>query len=303
MDNIPWVEKYRPSTFKDIIMSDINGKILNNMVRNNKFLNIILYGPPGTGKTSTIINIINSFQDKHECRDRSLVMHLNASDERGIDIIRNQISTFAKSKHLWKNGTKFVILDEVDYMTRSAQNSLRYLVDENIPNVRFCLICNYIYKLDSSLIQYFIKLRFNQVPEDKITSLLRNIIVAENINYTDDDIENIQMLCGSDIRRMINIIQCNSLGIKCIHNKDLIIQITSSIRDNTLTHKHLMDISNLYNMDIRHIILCYVKHLIRNETIDKRLLEFVESMLELKRYEPSLLSQYFITFFTNYKLN
>ena len=97
------------------------------------------------------------------------MIHLNASDERGIDIIRNQINQFVHSKTLFNKGMKFVILDEVDYMTKNAQQALRYLLQNYSSSVRFCLICNYISRIDEGLQNEFIRLRFNQLPEQKIT--------------------------------------------------------------------------------------------------------------------------------------
>ena len=302
MATVPWVEKYRPVTFDDIILSEINQKILNNMINNNTFLNLILYGPPGTGKTSTIINVINTFQDKCEKRDRSLVMHLNASDERGIDIIRNQINTFVKSKHIWKNGTKFVILDEVDYMTRTAQHSLRYLIDEDNPGVKFCLICNYIYKLDTSLIHYFAKLRFNHVPSDKITNLLTTITENERLDYTPEDINHIHQLCGSDIRRMINILQCNALGTNNIHNSKVISDITSHIKNNTFTSDVITDISEKYNMSIKNLLISYIDYRIRHNTVDESLIDIAESITISHDIDHDTMIEYFRLYFYN-KLN
>jgi replication factor C subunit 3/5 len=85
------------------------------------------------------------------------MIHLNASDERGIDIIRNQINSFVNSKSLFNNGMKFVILDEVDYMTKNAQMALRYLLQGYNSNVRFCLICNYISRIDEALQNEFVR--------------------------------------------------------------------------------------------------------------------------------------------------
>ena len=124
--SIPWVEKYRPSIFDSIILNPINKQILTNIIKSNCFPNLLLYGPPGTGKTTTIINVINKYQETHNEVHKGLVIHLNASDERGIDIIRNQIRQFVDSDTLFIKGTKFVILDEVDYMTKHAQQSLKY---------------------------------------------------------------------------------------------------------------------------------------------------------------------------------
>ena len=98
------------------------------MIEKNYIPNILLYGPPGTGKTTTIINLINKFQSKNNQLNKGLMIHLNASDERGIDIIRNQINNFVNSKTLFNVGIKFIILDEVDYMTKNAQLALKYLL-------------------------------------------------------------------------------------------------------------------------------------------------------------------------------
>jgi replication factor C subunit 3/5 len=123
--SIPWVEKYRPDTFENIVLDPINKRILHNIIRTNNFPNLLLYGPPGTGKTTTIINIINKYQEANNEIHKGLIIHLNASDERGIDIIRNQIRQFVDSDTLFVTGTKFIILDEVDYMTKHAQQSLK----------------------------------------------------------------------------------------------------------------------------------------------------------------------------------
>jgi replication factor C subunit 3/5 len=128
-NSTPWVEKYRPSNFDDIVLDDINKKIIESIIENNYFPNLLFYGPPGTGKTTTIINMINAYQEKYNQKNKGLMIHLNASDERGIDIIRNQISGFVTSKSMFGDGMKFVILDEVDYMTKNAQIALRYLLN------------------------------------------------------------------------------------------------------------------------------------------------------------------------------
>ena len=127
--SIPWVEKYRPSKFEDIVLDDVNRKIFENIIKKEHFPNLLFYGPPGTGKTTTIINLIKAYQEKINNVDSKLMIHLNASDDRGIDIIRSQISQFVNSKTLFNNGLKFVILDEADYMTKNAQQALHNLIE------------------------------------------------------------------------------------------------------------------------------------------------------------------------------
>ena len=167
--HIPWVEKYRPTSFGSIVLDPTNKIIMETILRTHYFPNILLYGPPGTGKTTTIINLVNEFQDNN----KGLMIHLNASDERGIDIIRNQINQFVNSKTLFDTGTKFVILDEVDYMTKNAQHALKHLLQAYSNSVRFCLICNYISRIDEALQNEFIRLRFNQLPEKEIIRIGR----------------------------------------------------------------------------------------------------------------------------------
>jgi replication factor C subunit 3/5 len=106
------------------MLDPMNRTIFQKILEKNYFPNLIFYGPPGTGKTTTVINLIHSYQKKHNQISRGTIIHLNASDERGIDIIRNQIYQFVKTKNLFEKGIKFVILDEVDYMTKKRPTSI-----------------------------------------------------------------------------------------------------------------------------------------------------------------------------------
>ena len=131
MEHIPWVEKYRPAHFDDIVLEENNRIILNNIVNEGYFPNLLFYGPPGTGKTTTIINLIKKYQKEYGQERKGLKIHLNASDDRGIDIIRNQINQFVNTKtSIWKRIKICNILDEVDYMTKNAQQALRYLIQQ-----------------------------------------------------------------------------------------------------------------------------------------------------------------------------
>ena len=209
MNNIPWVEKYRPQKFNNIVLNEMNRQIFTNILNKNYFPNLLFYGPPGTGKTTTIINLINEFQSTYYKIDKSLIIHLNASDERGIDIVRNQINTFVKSNNLFDKGVKFVILDEVDYMTKTAQQAFKYLLQSCGDNVKFCLICNYISKVDESLQNEFICIRFNQLPPNEIYDFIENISIKENLDLDKHSIDSIQKIYKSDIRSIINFIQLN----------------------------------------------------------------------------------------------
>lgn len=204
---MPWCEKYRPSSFADIVLEPYNRKIFHNILEHKRFPHLLLYGPPGVGKTTSAENLIRAYQTKYYKNNSENVIHLNASDERGIEVIRNQIYQFVVSKNMFVIGIKFVILDEVDYMTKNAQQALKNLIQSCGENVRFCLICNYICKLEDSLKNEFICVRFNQLPANEITSFLQHIGEKEQLSLNLSFLEKIQNMYHSDIRSMINFLQ------------------------------------------------------------------------------------------------
>jgi replication factor C subunit 3/5 len=293
---IPLVERWRPTKFEDIVLDPLNKQILGNIIETSYFPNLLFYGPPGTGKTTTIINLINAYQEKIGIKNKDLIIHLNASDERGIDIIRNQISFFVNSKPLFHGGMKFVILDEVDYMTKNAQQALRYLLQNYSNTARFCLICNYICKIDEGLQNEFLRLRFNQLPNEDILLFLKNISKFENLNINEKSLVCIQKLYKSDIRSMINFMQSNQNIFK-LNNSECDSTINFNIIDDNvwksltskILEKNSLDnlisiihsISIKYNIDKKNIIKDYLNYIIRNKSIiiTSEFLGFVENLM------------------------
>ncbi len=295
-----FVEKYRPTNFDDIVLDPLNKIILKNIIKTGYFPNLLLYGPPGTGKTTTIINLISSYQQNFNQQNKELIIHLNASDERGVDVIRTQINQFVSSKTLFNKGTKFVILDEVDYMTKNAQQALRYLLQNNNYDVRFCLICNYISKIDEGLQNEFLRLRFNQLPEKDIIKFLDNISKLENLNLTENSLQMIQQLYRSDIRSMINFIQSNQNiaynNYKIIDEKIWLFLYTKLKNkeniNNLVNFIHEMSIN--YNLDNKNIIKDFLNYIIRNHKnqITQKYLNFIENIIH---YED-INDNYFINY-------
>lgn len=288
-ETTPWVEKYRPIQFDKIVLDNINRRIFNNILERGYFPNLLFYGPPGTGKTTTIINLINEYQNRFYKISKSQIIHLNASDERGIDIVRNQINTFVKSNNLFETGVKFVILDEVDYMTKNAQQALKYLLQSCNKNVKFCLICNYICKVDESLQNEFINIRFNQLPRDEIYKFINNLSENENLNLTKDIIVSIQNIYQSDIRSIINFIQLNQgLNFEEWKNSVLNNSVYENIHKYILNkettiqeiHIYLHETSLKYNTDKKTILQFYFDYLIRNKTelINRDFLNIIKSV-------------------------
>ena len=281
----PWVEKYRPTSFDEIVFDPLNKQILENIINNKTFPNLLFYGPPGTGKTTSIINLINAYQDSPNCKN--LMIHLNASDERGIDIIRNQINSFVNSKSLFNDGMKFVILDEVDYMTKNAQIALKYLLQSYKSKVRFCLICNYISRIDEALQNEFVRLRFNQLPEEDIINFLTNINECEKLEYSEEALLSIQKLFNSDIRSMINYMQSNEKIIsnkKIIKNElwmDLIERIKN--KDYKTNVEYINGLTTEYNIEKKNIIKNFLNYIIRykKQYVNSDFLYFIENVMHI----------------------
>jgi len=290
-ENIPLMEKYRPNKFDDIVLDPINKQILKNIIETCHFPNLLFFGPPGTGKTTTIINLINTFQEKTGQKGKGLMIHLNASDERGIDIIRNQINQFVNSKTLFNKGMKFVVLDEVDYMTKEAQQALRCLLQNYSDNVRFCLICNYISRIDEGLQNEFLRLRFNQLPEEDIVHFLSNISTSENLHLENKHIRLIQQLYKSDIRSMINFMQSNQQpsDYSNFNVIDTAIweHLFSIIETGEKLEVILQKIEQIcidYNVDKKNIIKDFLNYVIRNKgkIVTTSFLNFVENIMHFE---------------------
>lgn len=322
---MPWVEKYRPSCFEHIVLEPMNRIILSNILKTNYFPNLLLYGPPGTGKTTTIMNLVTAYQSKLNMQNRGLMIHLNASDERGIDIIRNQINNFVSTKSMFGNGIKFVILDEVDYMTTNAQIALRYLLTSYTDNnVRFCLICNYVSRIDESLQTEFVRMRFNQLPQADIFAFLCKIRDNEHLQLSDENLVAIQQQFHSDIRSMINYIQTNQDDLQNLHvithnvwdhlvelfqkpapASGTVTAASSHNDEHEISHiiSYFREISAKYYMDPRTIIKQFLYYIVRhrtNEYVTTDILHSIEHIIHLHHIRTEYIVHYFILKFREY---
>ena len=302
MEQIPWIEKYRPKDFDSIILEKNNKLILRNMIEEESIPHLLFYGPPGTGKTTTIINLIHEYQKYHNQEYKELIIHLNASDDRGIDAIRNEIHMFTHTSHLFNKGTKFIILDEIDYMTKTAQHALYNLVKDvhTNNNVTFCLICNYISKLHKSLQNISMAFKFNTLPKQNILGFLKKIIKTEHIsNISQSDINDIILLYNSDIRSMINYLQRLSQNKKK-HNilSDIKIKELIGIFLNKpidVSEKRITQYMYKYNIEKQELIIRILNSITHSYKITPSMTYFIKSILHNDNYYLDEFNNFFIS--------
>jgi len=203
--NLPWVEKYRPNALDELISHEDIINTIRTFIKKDKLPHLLFYGPPGTGKTSTILACAKEIYPAKLFS--SMVLELNASDDRGIGIVRGQILNFASTRTMFNSGYKLIILDEADAMTKDAQNALRRIIEKFTDNVRFCLICNYLSKIIPALQSRCTRFRFGPLQEEQILPRLEHVCEKESVKITEDGKKALMTLSQGDMRRVINVLQ------------------------------------------------------------------------------------------------
>lgn len=198
---------------------------------------LLFYGPPGTGKTSSILAIAKQIYGSGY---RNMVLELNASDDRGIDVVREQIKNFASTTSVFGPGLaqrdgqgaakyKLIILDEADSMTQTAQAALRRIIEKYTKNVRFCLICNYATRISPAIQSRCTKFRFRPLDVQLIRARLDYIIRAENVHIEPSAVDAILRISNGDMRRVLNVLQGCSLAHDHI-DEDCVYSVTGQPR-------------------------------------------------------------------------
>ena len=212
-----WIEKYRPNNFNDIVGQDKNINILNKMIEGGSFPHLLLHGKSGTGKTSTIMNIANRLYGNNKA---FMMIRLDASDDRGINTVREEIKGFAEKITPFNRGIKLIILDEADSMTFDAQFALRRIIEKYSSDTRFCIICNYMNKIIAPIKARCVNMRFYPIENNIIVNRLKYICNCEKLKYEKNSLEAIATIANGDLRKAINILQSLSMMNKkiCINS-------------------------------------------------------------------------------------
>ncbi|MET1160180.1 MAG: replication factor C small subunit [Thermoprotei archaeon] len=199
-----WAEKYRPRTLDEIVDQEEVVKRLKRFVEEKNMPHLLFAGPPGTGKTTAAHCLAHDLFGENY---RQYMLELNASDERGIDVIRSKVKEFARTRVPGNIPFKIVLLDEADNMTADAQQALRRLMEMYTASTRFILIANYPSKIIEPIQSRCAVFRFTPLKKEDVIARLKYIAEQENVKYSEDALETIYELSEGDMRRAINILQ------------------------------------------------------------------------------------------------
>ena len=216
---LPWIEKYRPTSLSELSEQNHVIETILRLVSKRQLPHLLLYGPPGTGKTTTIGAIARFYYGENI---RPMVLELNASDERGIDVVRSEIQSFASSRRLFSAEYKLVILDECDNMTKEAQFALRRIIEKYTQHTRFCLIANYASKIIPALQSRCMKFRFAPFSSVALRKHVEAVAKAEGLSISDEATSTIVEAACGDVRRGINILQSCALSTPGLVDLDVV---------------------------------------------------------------------------------
>ena len=215
-----WVDKYRPKTFADIQGQSTFVDRVKAFLEAKNLPHLLFAGVPGTGKTTMAMVIARELYGENGMKGN--YMELNASDDRGIDVIRNQITEFAKLKSLADIPYKIICLDEADSLTKEAQQALRRTMERYSASCRFILACNELSKIIDPIQSRCVLFKFKALPKEALLSLLNKIEKEEGLTFNNESKEFLLEMAKGDLRRLVNTLQAAASISKTVTTKQVL---------------------------------------------------------------------------------
>ena len=215
----PWLEKYRPQVIADIVGNEETVGRLEVLAQQGNMPNLILSGPPGTGKTTSVLALARQLLGD---AFKEGVLELNASDDRGIEVVRGRIKAFAQKKVTLPPGKhKIIVLDEADSMTEGAQQAMRRTMEIFSSTTRFALACNMSEKIIEPIQSRCAVLRYSKLTDQQVTKRLQDVLTTEGASFNDHGLEALVFTAEGDMRQALNNAQATQAGFGFINNENV----------------------------------------------------------------------------------